>query len=76
MKHITLIFIFLLLFLPDRADSLRCGSDLVLKGYKTIEVLKKCGEPEFKEEWEEETVTHITDEKNKMSRDLMIGTES
>lgn len=31
----------------------RCGSDLVEKGDRKIEVLKKCGEPASVDEWEE-----------------------
>lgn len=31
----------------------RCGSELVEKGDRKIEVLKKCGEPASVDEWEE-----------------------
>lgn len=31
------------------ADSMRCGTKLVVTGDTKIEVLKKCGEPDFKE---------------------------
>ena len=34
--------------------ALRCGNRLVSRGDRKIEVLEKCGEPAFVEEWREE----------------------
>ena len=42
--------ILLLLAIPPAiADGMRCGTKLVMTGDTKIEVLKKCGEPDFKE---------------------------
>ena len=76
MKKIKVILILLILFIPTIASALRCGSSLVLKGDRKVEVLKICGEPEFIETWEEETVTHITGEHDEIREDLIIGRES
>jgi len=73
MACLTSSVLSLILFIPAITFALRCGSDLVLKGDRKIEVLKACGDPEFIEEWEEETVTHVTDETDKISGDLIIG---
>ncbi len=35
--------------LPAMADDLRCGNKLVVTGDTKLEVLNKCGEPDFKE---------------------------
>lgn len=37
----------------DNLFAFRCGSDLVEKGDRKIEVLRKCGEPASVDEWEE-----------------------
>ena len=67
---------FLILVVPTITLALRCGSDLVLKGDRKIEVRIACGEPEFIEGWEEETVTYITDENDELRRDLIIEREA
>lgn len=70
LKGSVIVFIF---FIPAITSALRCGSDLVLKGDRKIEVLNVCGEPEFIEKWEEETVTYITGEKDEIRGDLIVG---
>jgi hypothetical protein len=42
--------------LATPALALRCGSDLVHKGDHVIEVLNKCGEPVWRERWEDEII--------------------
>jgi hypothetical protein len=42
--------------LATPALALRCGSDLVHKGDHVIEVLNKCGEPMWRERWEDEII--------------------
>lgn len=37
----------------DNLFAFRCGSDLVEKGDRKIEVLRKCGEPASVDEWDE-----------------------
>lgn len=44
------------LSLATPALALRCGSDLVHKGDHVIEVLNKCGEPVWRERWEDEII--------------------
>jgi len=75
MRNINISLIILILLIPSVSSALRCGSNLVLKGDRKIEVLKTCGEPEFIEKWEEETVIHITNEKDEILRDLIIERE-
>ena len=41
--------IFVVSSTPALADGLRCGNKLVVTGDTKLEVLKKCGEPDFKE---------------------------
>lgn len=43
----------LALAVPGELPAFRCGNDLVQKGDRKIEVLKKCGEPASVDEWEE-----------------------
>ncbi|MEN8264427.1 MAG: DUF2845 domain-containing protein [Nitrospirota bacterium] len=76
MAYLKGVAIILILFIPAITFALRCGSDLVLKGDRKIEVIKICGEPEFVEEWEEEIVTYITGEKDEISGDLFIEKRS
>jgi hypothetical protein len=76
MDKIKVFLIILILCIPTIASALRCGNSLVLKGDRKIEVLKECGEPEFIEKWEVETVTHITGEKDEIHEDLIIGRET
>jgi hypothetical protein len=46
----TICAVILLTTLPPAiADGMRCGNKLVLSGDTKIEVLKTCGEPDFKE---------------------------
>ncbi len=75
MAKIKVLLIILILSIPTIASALRCGTSLVLKGDRKIEVLKDCGEPDFIEKWEVETVTHITGEKDEIREDLIIGRE-
>jgi hypothetical protein len=44
------------LALTAPALALRCGSNLVHKGDHIIEVLNKCGEPVWRERWEDEVI--------------------
>ncbi|UCH80491.1 MAG: DUF2845 domain-containing protein [Nitrospiraceae bacterium] len=76
MIRIKISLVILILLISSTAFALRCGSDLILKGDRKIEVLKACGESEFREEWEEETVTHITGETDELRGDLIIGRET
>ncbi len=76
MVNIKVSLFILILLVPAIASALRCGSSLVLKGDRKIEVVKVCGEPEFIETWEEETVTHITGEHDEIREDLIIGRET
>jgi len=46
----------------SQAWALRCGSELVSKGDRKIEVLKACGEPFLIDNWEEENVAVQGDE--------------
>lgn len=34
---------------PASADSMRCGTQLVTKGDRAYQVLRKCGEPDYRE---------------------------
>ncbi len=76
MAFLKISIIILILCIPTIASALRCGSNLIVKGDRKIEVLKECGEPEFIEKWEEETVTHITGENDEIQGDLFIGRET
>lgn len=48
-----LVFLSLGLSVADNLFAFRCGSELVAKGDRKIEVLQKCGEPAWVDEWEE-----------------------
>jgi hypothetical protein len=50
--------IILLLFLTTEALALRCGNKLVDIGDRKIEVLEKCGNPLFVENWQEEIILY------------------
>jgi hypothetical protein len=76
MAFIKASLMFLLLLVPTITFALRCGSDLVLKGDRKIEVLKSCGEPAFIEKWQEETITHVTGEKDRIYGDFIFGGET
>ena len=76
MLYIKATLIIIILFIPASTFALRCGTDLVLKGDRKIEVIKACGEPEFIEKWHEETVTHVTHEKDEIRGDLIVGSET
>ena len=76
LKGSVILFILINLFIPGISFALRCGSDLVSIEDRKIEVLKVCGEPEFIEEWQDETVTHVTGEKDEIIGDLIIGRET
>jgi len=47
------VFLALGLGLAGSLYAFRCGNELVEKGDRKIEVLKKCGEPASVDEWEE-----------------------
>jgi hypothetical protein len=53
MNRSTLTLPALLLFwlaaLPVQAETLRCGSQLVSLGDRAFEVLRKCGEPQYRD---------------------------
>jgi hypothetical protein len=76
MAYLKVLVIILIVFIPTISLALRCGSDLVLIGDRKIEVIQECGEPEFIEEWQEERVTHVTGEKDRITGDLIIGKET
>lgn len=72
MKYLIFFICIFFLLLPENAFSLRCGSDLVSRGDRKIEVIKKCGEPDFIETWEEETTIHVKGLKEGINRDRII----
>jgi hypothetical protein len=45
---VALLILYMVLT-PALADGMRCGTKLVVSGDTKLEVLKKCGEPDFKE---------------------------
>jgi len=47
-----------LLFMASEAFALRCGNKLVDIGDRKIEVLEKCGNPLFVENWQEEVIVY------------------
>ncbi len=47
-----------LLFMTPEALALRCGNKLVDIGDRKIEVLEKCGNPVFVENWQEEIIVY------------------
>ncbi len=58
---LSFFIIFPLLTTVD-AFALRCGSNIVDIGDTKLDVLRKCGEPTFQEQWEEEDlITHDTE---------------
>jgi len=63
-RGIVKIFITLIVTLLycSQAWALRCGSELVSKGDRKIEVLKACSEPFLVDNWEEENVAFQGDE--------------
>lgn len=54
-KYLVTLLAALALVLGAAGDlfAFRCGNELVEKGDRKIEVLKKCGEPASVDEWEE-----------------------
>jgi len=50
--------VILLLFMTTEAFALRCGNKLVDIGDRKIEVLEKCGNPLFVENWQEEVIVY------------------
>jgi hypothetical protein len=72
MKYVIFILCIFFLLSPKNAFSLRCGSDLVSRGDRKIEVLKKCGEPDLIETWEEEITIHVKGLKDEVNRDSII----
>lgn len=52
-KCVLLLLVVLGLAAAGNLFAFRCGSELVEKGDRKIEVLKKCGEPASVDEWEE-----------------------
>jgi hypothetical protein len=53
---VMLVVILLCLGLSAPSFALRCGSRLVSKGDTKYEVIRKCGEPDFVDAWEEELI--------------------
>lgn len=54
------IFIFLILFFASgNSFALRCGDEVVSTGERKSEVIRKCGEPAYVDEWE---VSDVNDE--------------
>ena len=51
MKYMQMAFTAMLFVVlsPAQADGMRCGTKLVVAGDTKLEVLKKCGEPDFTE---------------------------
>jgi hypothetical protein len=47
--RLALATVFFLAYATAQADGMRCGNKLVLPGDSKLEVLSKCGEPDFKE---------------------------
>lgn len=58
MKKMMWGAVILLLFIPTEAFALRCGNKLVDIGDRKIEVLEKCGNPLFVENWQEEVTVY------------------
>jgi hypothetical protein len=58
MKKMIWGAIILLLFMTTEAFALRCGNKLVDIGDRKIEVLEKCGNPLFVENWQEEVIVY------------------
>ena len=53
MTNSTTIVLAILLAWPAAAD-VRCGQDVVKEGFRSFEVLERCGEPAYREEWIEQ----------------------
>ncbi|MFB1011147.1 MAG: DUF2845 domain-containing protein [Thiopseudomonas sp.] len=49
MKYAALVVLLWLPAIPAAADSLRCGSQLVSTGDRAFEILRKCGEPVYRD---------------------------
>ncbi len=49
MKKRLLLFCFLAVLGIQPAFALRCGNQLVREGYRTSEVLERCGEPDYRD---------------------------
>lgn len=45
----ALLLSYLLLASPAVAQTLRCGSDLVSLGDRAFEIIRKCGEPQYRD---------------------------
>jgi hypothetical protein len=58
MKKMMWGMVIFLLFMTTEALALRCGDKLVDIGDRKIEVLQKCGDPLFVENWREETIVY------------------
>lgn len=48
----VLLLMFVMLLFPAVSDALRCGRTLVGRGDHALEVLSKCGEPDYATSWE------------------------
>lgn len=53
MKIITMM---LLMVFAAGAQAFRCGTSLVLEGDHLVEVLNKCGEPDYEQRWVEDRI--------------------
>lgn len=68
---VALFFMSLMLASHHNAFALRCGSNLVERGDRKLEVLRLCGEPSFIETWTDETVILRIDDRDE--GDINIG---
>lgn len=57
LQALTLLCSLLAFSSAQADDTLRCGSSLISRGDFAVEVLKKCGEPNFVDEWQQTVVS-------------------
>lgn len=69
------LMIVMIFSLARPALALRCGNELVVKGDRKIEVLKKCGQPDQIEKWREERTIYIDEEDNISTRFIQKDVE-
>jgi hypothetical protein len=48
------ILLAIMLVQADMACAFKCGNKLIIKGNRTFDVIRKCGEPDYVDSWEEE----------------------
>lgn len=71
-RYIILLLSIFFIFSLENAFALRCGSDLVSRGDRKIEVFMKCGEPDLIERWVKETTIRVKDIKEGINGDIII----